>query len=555
MSDQPTKRDRSSPFSQESSFGDIDSFLDFGDNSFLTSPAVNPSTLQRPSFSTSSPSSAQSTPSTTSEFPAPSHPYGLHLQQTDVLGLDIGENFFGENQAFMQLDSDSSTPTHSANSSLPPYFYPEQPATTTAETMSQGISPLMTIGELDSAPVKMETSPPAPTVIRPQPQRMNYYPGYHQEMYNENMRALQAQKLARQKAAAAAPPRAAPHPQQEKIDALLDSFRSTGSPTTLNKSQNDLLPHIARMKKEEDEMDEDERLLASEEGKKLSSKERRQLRNKVSARAFRSRRKEYISQLEAEVAKKTQEAELAKDSARRLEEENARLRGFSEMLMKHAAFQEFLKDITAPLTNPQSIPQPQPRTVAPTAVEPIPTFNPSRDHNPNTTTEEQWPLAYNNWNNTSHVYSVEVPEFPAIQDLDGKMTFEEDYTITDGFFSRIRDEKASIQFDRMDEEEEEEMYQPPENIEDLYSEVESEKEKNLDELFPGVGVNSLLERLELIAGGSARPEDLFDIQQEEVPAVTESSPRIESETCRESNRMLEAAEGVYRRIGLAVGGQ
>ncbi|GAM91588.1 hypothetical protein ANO11243_096400 [Dothideomycetidae sp. 11243] len=39
-------------------------------------------------------------------------------------------------------------------------------------------------------------------------------------------------------------------------------------------------------------MDEDERLLASEEGKKLSSKERRQLRNKVSARAFRSRRKD-----------------------------------------------------------------------------------------------------------------------------------------------------------------------------------------------------------------------------------------------------------------------
>ena len=45
------------------------------------------------------------------------------------------------------------------------------------------------------------------------------------------------------------------------------------------------------MRKEEDDMDEDERLLASEEGKKLSSKERRQLRNKVSARAFRSRRK------------------------------------------------------------------------------------------------------------------------------------------------------------------------------------------------------------------------------------------------------------------------
>lgn len=45
------------------------------------------------------------------------------------------------------------------------------------------------------------------------------------------------------------------------------------------------------VKREDDDMDEDERLLASEEGKKLSSKERRQLRNKVSARAFRSRRK------------------------------------------------------------------------------------------------------------------------------------------------------------------------------------------------------------------------------------------------------------------------
>lgn len=56
-------------------------------------------------------------------------------------------------------------------------------------------------------------------------------------------------------------------------------------------NRQDLLPHIIRAKKDEEDMDEDERLLASEEGKKLSSKERRQLRNKVSARAFRSRRK------------------------------------------------------------------------------------------------------------------------------------------------------------------------------------------------------------------------------------------------------------------------
>lgn len=51
------------------------------------------------------------------------------------------------------------------------------------------------------------------------------------------------------------------------------------------------MSHMPRIKKDEDDMDDDERLLNSEQGKKLSSKERRQLRNKVSARAFRSRRK------------------------------------------------------------------------------------------------------------------------------------------------------------------------------------------------------------------------------------------------------------------------
>jgi hypothetical protein len=89
------------------------------------------------------------------------------------------------------------------------------------------------------------------------------------------------------------------HPQadpivEEKISQLLNSMRQSsvatedGEGSTPNANH---LSHAQRMRKEEDDMDEDERLLASEEGKKLSSKERRQLRNKVSARAFRSRRK------------------------------------------------------------------------------------------------------------------------------------------------------------------------------------------------------------------------------------------------------------------------
>ena len=49
-----------------------------------------------------------------------------------------------------------------------------------------------------------------------------------------------------------------------------------------------LLPDLLSLKQAEDE---DEKILHSEEGKKLNPKERRQLRNKVSARNFRVRRK------------------------------------------------------------------------------------------------------------------------------------------------------------------------------------------------------------------------------------------------------------------------
>lgn len=80
---------------------------------------------------------------------------------------------------------------------------------------------------------------------------------------------------------------------EESISRLLNQMRQSSVASVEDESSTPTAnaPNLARLKKDEDEMDEDERLLASEEGKKLSSKERRQLRNKVSARAFRSRRK------------------------------------------------------------------------------------------------------------------------------------------------------------------------------------------------------------------------------------------------------------------------
>ncbi|KAK2832012.1 hypothetical protein FQN49_006944 [Arthroderma sp. PD_2] len=110
--------------------------------------------------------------------------------------------------------------------------------------------------------------------------------------------------------------------------------------------QSNGLPQPAKYRKDEQDMDEDERLLASEEGKKLSSKERRQLRNKVSARAFRSRRKEYIGQLEGEVAAKTNEANELRLRNNALTMENAKLTDFTRMLLSSSHFAPFLNELS-----------------------------------------------------------------------------------------------------------------------------------------------------------------------------------------------------------------
>ncbi|KAJ4417370.1 hypothetical protein N0V85_001878 [Neurospora sp. IMI 360204] len=50
--------------------------------------------------------------------------------------------------------------------------------------------------------------------------------------------------------------------------------------------------------RDEDDLDDDERVLKGEEAKGMTSAQRRQLRNKVSARNFRARKKDYINDLE-----------------------------------------------------------------------------------------------------------------------------------------------------------------------------------------------------------------------------------------------------------------
>ena len=142
---------------------------------------------------------------------------------------------------------------------------------------------------------------PAPQAQAPR----RAYPGMHQQQaaakaQAEAQQQKQKEALARQQhIAATSNARTGRSPAdpvvEDRISRLLSDMRhnSVGSSTKDDDTAtyDQASSNHARSRKDEEDMDEDERLLASEEGKKLSSKERRQLRNKVSARAFRSRRK------------------------------------------------------------------------------------------------------------------------------------------------------------------------------------------------------------------------------------------------------------------------
>jgi len=197
------------------------------------------------------------------------------------------------------------------------------------------------------------------------------WPGMHQQQAQQAALAKAQTQAQQQRAQQLAHQKQQQQSQQKRLPSISQASRKSLSPLSdarteetiarvvaqiradsQNASNNGmdgnqgLLPHIIRAKKDEEDMDEDERLLASEEGKKLSSKERRQLRNKVSARAFRSRRKEYIGQLEGEVAVKVQEANELRNQNRLLMEENARSRAFIERLLRHQAFGPFLDELS-----------------------------------------------------------------------------------------------------------------------------------------------------------------------------------------------------------------
>lgn len=283
------------------------------------SPSISPS-LSKSQFTGRAVSNTPATlPSSQSDLSGPSHNYGMYKQQTGIpqgavastiavnqqMGAyNFNESYltgFGANDEFVDfgtapsrngsfdpsvdMDFDSPKPE-------PAFFYPEQ--------SPEFVNPSAIGGANLSVPSVLPTQ--TSNVGR-------LWPGMHQQQaalakaqaqQKQQQQIIQQQRqnalAGQQQRQQSQRPRGSNQPTdpivEEKISQLLNSMRqsSAGSDDNEDNGSNHM-SHVQRMRKEEEDMDEDERLLASEEGKKLSSKERRQLRNKVSARAFRSRRK------------------------------------------------------------------------------------------------------------------------------------------------------------------------------------------------------------------------------------------------------------------------
>ncbi|KAH8883045.1 hypothetical protein GQ53DRAFT_435530 [Thozetella sp. PMI_491] len=344
----------------------VDSLLDFSDyDNTYHSPSLSPANKTPFARPVKTEVTTPSLLATNQGLSGPSHQYDLYKQQTGIVPgalastLEINNNsqvqgynsfnameYLGMNNEDVFDFNSGSSQGQMASPDLDMEFESEQLFFDTINPNSMG-------GQEPS-------SLPSPPVLSNQ----RIWPGMHQQAALAKAQAQQRQQQQliqqqrqqqQQKPAQGRPKSAMPSDPlvEQKITQLLNSMRAKPSGPA---DPNMPVMNAPRPKKDEEDMDEDERLLASEEGKKLTSKERRQLRNKVSARAFRSRRKEYITQLEAEIAGKVNENGDLRAHNRALVEENKRLSDLTRMLLSSPSFSDFLDRLS---TNPQVIPQQQ----------------------------------------------------------------------------------------------------------------------------------------------------------------------------------------------------
>ncbi|KAJ2893227.1 bZIP transcription factor [Zalerion maritima] len=360
----------------------MDSYLDLSEFDAVSqlSPSLSPSATKAP-YTRTTPTTTSAAPQTIipqsqPSFTGPSHQYDLYKQQTGLVPGAVA-NTLAVNQANNQISGNwdmgfgsGSSPDESFDFNTVPsqggsMGTPDMdvdfgsPGTDSFLFPESTINP-NAIGGQESPVLPSQTS----NVGR-------LWPGMHQQaavakaqaQQRQQQQIIQQQQQQRQQQQQhhAKRPSKGGQPSdpivEQKITQLLNSMRAKPGGMDMN-AGNSPMHNLTRPKKEEEEMDEDERLLASDEGKKLSSKERRQLRNKVSARAFRSRRKEYISQLESEIANKVTENGDLRAQNHALLDENKRLSDLTRMLLSSPSFSNFLENLSS---NPQTAPQPEPQ--------------------------------------------------------------------------------------------------------------------------------------------------------------------------------------------------
>lgn len=288
---------------------EMDNWVDFN---ALPSPvpASRPSISQAPSAMTSPTSTIVPLDvSDDHQTPvAPSHEYARFKQQTGIPS--------GSMATFKALESSSQAFSGFSNTGLDLDMFDSMGSMTGLDEMEFGSATGLPAFFYPTGEGSQSDDFVDPTAITKQeePQaNVRFYPGMHQQaalakaqaqaQQQRHQQLLQQQHKQREADHQQRQPRRAASHQpvdartEETIARVVNQIRQNSTYSdALSPNPGDVLPHVVKTKKDEDDMDEDERLLNSEEGKKLSSKERRQLRNKVSARAFRSRRKGmYIS--------------------------------------------------------------------------------------------------------------------------------------------------------------------------------------------------------------------------------------------------------------------
>lgn len=297
----------------------IDSLLDFSeyDNSnSYQSPSLSPVTTTKNSFA--KPIKAEANPASllppSQPMNGPSHQYDQYKQQTGIVPGALASTLaVNQNNTHIQGYTNFNIDFMGMGNTDDAFDFNVDPSQTSlgSDIDMEFESPSADAGFFftDAATINPssigahEPAVQSPPVMPAQTSNVGrLWPGMHQQAALAKAQAQQRQQMLQQQRLAAHNQQPKQQQQQrpkntqptdpiveQKITQLLNSMRA--KPASPESSEGSPLVNVPRPRKDEEDMDEDERLLASDEGKKLSSKERRQLRNKVSARAFRSRRK------------------------------------------------------------------------------------------------------------------------------------------------------------------------------------------------------------------------------------------------------------------------